>query len=85
MIKKKLKECWDYDEKFGNLALARVELDYDDGVKYNYRKPIHFCHSCKEYRAGIRVYKAERLWWSILQGYDYRIFKAVEKGKEKGY
>ena len=42
MIKKKLKECWDYEEKFGNLALARVELDFDDGVKYNYKKVEHW-------------------------------------------
>ena len=28
----------DYDEKIGHLALARIELDLDDGVKVNYRK-----------------------------------------------
>ena len=31
-------ECQKYDEKIGHLALARIELDLDDGVKVNYRK-----------------------------------------------
>ena len=37
-LQKQLKECREYDEKIGHLALDRVELDLDDGVKYNYRK-----------------------------------------------
>ena len=37
-LKKQLKECRDYDEKIGHLALSRIELDLDDGVKKNYRK-----------------------------------------------
>ncbi|MCR5776619.1 MAG: BREX-1 system adenine-specific DNA-methyltransferase PglX [Lachnospiraceae bacterium] len=37
-LQKQLKECKDYDEKIAHLALARTELDLDDGVKYNYRK-----------------------------------------------
>ena len=37
-LQKQLKECRDYDEKIGHLALARTELDFDDGVKYNYKK-----------------------------------------------
>lgn len=37
-LQKQLKECRDYDEKIGHLALARTELDLDDGVKYNYKK-----------------------------------------------
>ena len=37
-LQKQLKECRDYDEKIGHLALARIELDLDDGVKANYRK-----------------------------------------------
>ncbi len=37
-LQKQLKECRDYDEKIGHLALSRIELDLDDGVKYNYRK-----------------------------------------------
>ena len=35
---KQLKECRDYDEKISHLALSRIELDLDDGVKVNYRK-----------------------------------------------
>ena len=37
-LTRQLKECRDYDEKIGHLALERIELDLDDGVKYNYRK-----------------------------------------------
>lgn len=37
-LTKQLKECRDYDEKISHLALERIELDLDDGVKYNYRK-----------------------------------------------
>jgi len=37
-LQKQLKECRDYDEKIGHLALARIELNLDDGVKKNYRK-----------------------------------------------
>ena len=37
-LQKQLKECRDYDEKIGHLALSRIELDLDDGVKKNYRK-----------------------------------------------
>ena len=35
---KQLKECRDYDERLGYLALLRTELDLDDGVKVNYEK-----------------------------------------------
>lgn len=31
-------ECQKYDEKISHLALARIALDLDDGVKVNYRK-----------------------------------------------
>ena len=37
-LQKQLKECREYDEKIGHLALSRIELDLDDGVKRNYRK-----------------------------------------------
>ena len=33
-----MKECREYDEKLAHLALSRIELDLDDGVKVNYRK-----------------------------------------------
>ena len=37
-LTKQLKECHEYDEKLAHLALSRIELDLDDGVKVNYRK-----------------------------------------------
>ena len=37
-LQKQLKECHEYDEKLAHLALSRIELDLDDGVKKNYRK-----------------------------------------------
>ena len=37
-LAKQLKECREYDEKISHLALSRIELDLDDGVKANYRK-----------------------------------------------
>jgi len=35
---KQLKETKDYDEKIAHLALARIAIDLDDGVKVNYEK-----------------------------------------------
>ena len=37
-LTKQLKECREYDEKIAHLALSRIELDLDDGVKVNYKK-----------------------------------------------
>ena len=37
-LTKQMKECREYDEKLAHLALSRIELDLDDGVKKNYRK-----------------------------------------------
>ena len=37
-ITKQLKECRDYDERLGHMALERVPIDLDDGVKVNYEK-----------------------------------------------
>lgn len=37
-LQKQIKECKDYDEKIAHLALARVSIDLDDGVKVNYEK-----------------------------------------------
>ena len=37
-LQKQLKECKEYDEKIAHLALSRIELDLDEGVKVNYRK-----------------------------------------------
>ena len=37
-LQKQFKECRDYDEMIAHLALSRIELGLDDGVKVNYRK-----------------------------------------------
>lgn len=37
-LTKQLKECKYYDEKIAHLALARIAIDLDDGVKVNYEK-----------------------------------------------
>ncbi|MDL2253378.1 BREX-1 system adenine-specific DNA-methyltransferase PglX [Ruminococcaceae bacterium OttesenSCG-928-I18] len=37
-LTKQLKETKDYDEKISHLALARIAIDLDDGVKVNYEK-----------------------------------------------
>ena len=37
-LTKQLKETKDYDEKIAHLALARIDIDLDDGVKVNYEK-----------------------------------------------
>ena len=37
-LQKQLKECREYDEMIGHLALSRTALDLDDGVKVNYEK-----------------------------------------------
>ncbi len=35
---KQLKETKEYDEKIAHLALSRIAIDLDDGVKVNYEK-----------------------------------------------
>ena len=47
-LQKQLKECRDYDEMIGHLALSRTELDLDDGVKVNYEK-IQIASDGKKY------------------------------------
>ena len=37
-LQKQLKECKQYDERIAHLALARIPIDLDDGVKVNYEK-----------------------------------------------
>lgn len=37
-LQKQLKECKEYDERIAHLALARIPIDLDDGVKFNYEK-----------------------------------------------
>ena len=35
---KQLKECRDYDALVAHIAFSKVDIDLDDGVKFNYRK-----------------------------------------------
>ena len=37
-LQKQFKEVKDYDEKVAHLALSRIDIDLDDGVKVNYEK-----------------------------------------------
>lgn len=37
-LQKQLKETKDYDTKLAHIALSRIEIDLDDGVKINYEK-----------------------------------------------
>lgn len=37
-LQKQLKETKDYDAKLAHIALSRIEIDLDDGVKVNYEK-----------------------------------------------
>ena len=37
-LQKQIKETKDYDAKIAHLALARIDIDLDDGVKVNYEK-----------------------------------------------
>ena len=37
-LTKQLKETRDYDEKIAHLAVSRIDIDLDDGVKVNYDK-----------------------------------------------
>ena len=37
-LTKQLKETKDYDVKIAHIALSRIDIDLDDGVKVNYEK-----------------------------------------------
>ena len=53
-LQKQLKECRDYDEKIGHLALSRIELDLDDGVKINYEK-VQTAKDGKKYQVMAKI------------------------------
>lgn len=52
---KQLKECKDYDEKIGHIALSRIGIDLDDGVKVNYEK-VQTDDKGKKYQILAKVY-----------------------------
>ena len=51
---KQLKECQEYDEKIAHLALSRIELDLDDGVKVNYEK-LQTANDGKKYQVLFKI------------------------------
>lgn len=53
-LQKQLKECREYDEKISHLALARIELDLDDGVKVNYEK-VQTARDGKKYQVLVKI------------------------------
>lgn len=53
-LQKQLKECQEYDEKIGHLALSRIEIDLDDGVKVNYEK-IQTANDGKKYQVLAKI------------------------------
>lgn len=53
-LQKQLKECRDYDEKISHLALARIELDLDEGVKVNYEK-VQMAADGKKYQVLAKI------------------------------
>lgn len=53
-LQKQLKECQEYDEKVGHLALSRIEIDLDDGVKVNYEK-VQTARDGKKYQVLAKV------------------------------
>ena len=54
-LQKQLKECQEYDEKVGHLALSRIEIDLDDGVKVNYEK-VQTARDGKKYQVLAKTY-----------------------------
>ena len=53
-LQKQLKECREFDEKIGHLALSRIEIDLDDGVKVNYEK-IQTADDGKKYQVLAKI------------------------------
>ena len=53
-LQKQLKECQEYDEKISHLALSRIEIDLDDGVKVNYEK-VQTAKDGKKYQVLAKI------------------------------
>lgn len=65
-----LKECRDYDAKIAHIALARIDIDLDDGVKVNYRKVQtaadgRFCEILADSK-DIMVKEDSPIWQSLI-------------------
>lgn len=69
-LQKQLKECREYDEKLAHLALSRIELDLDDGVKINYRK-VQSANDGKYYEVladAKNIMANDKLWKQYKEG-----------------
>lgn len=53
-LQKQLKECQEYDEKIGHLALSRIDINLDDGVKVNYEK-VQTAKDGKKYQVLAKI------------------------------
>lgn len=53
-LQKQIKECREYDEKIGHLALSRIDIDLDDGVKVNYEK-VQTASDGKKYQVLAKI------------------------------
>lgn len=53
-LQKQLKECREYDEKIGHLALSRINIDLDDGFKINYEK-VQTASDGKKYQVLAKI------------------------------
>lgn len=53
-LRRQLKECQEYDGKIGHLALSRIEIDLDDGVKVNYEK-VQTARDGKKYQVLAKI------------------------------
>ena len=67
---KQLKECKDYDAKVAHIALSRIDIDLDDGVKVNYRKVQtgadgRFCEILADSK-DIMVKEDSPIWQSLI-------------------
>ena len=70
-LAKQLKECREYDEKISHLALSRIKLDLDDGVKVNYRK-LQTAQDGKFYEVladSKQIMAKDELWKQYLNGW----------------
>ena len=70
-LARQLKECREYDEKISHLALSRIELDLDDGVKVNYRK-LQTAQDGKFYEVLAdfkQIMAKDELWKQYLNGW----------------
>jgi len=67
---KQLKECKEYDAKIAHIALSRINIDLDDGVRVNYRKVQtgsdgRFCEILADSK-DIMVKEDSSIWQNLI-------------------